>query len=132
RLLSVATFFEGYDTFVLALVLASILATLGGTESEAGVLRAIVGVGAVAGFVLAAQADRIGRRRLLLVTIVGYTAATVATALAQNLAWLTAAQFVAQIFLAAEWAVAITMVVEEFPRHERGRALGIVTSMNTL
>src|SRR5690242_16906209 len=91
RLLSVATFFEGYDTFVLALVLAPVLATLGGTESEAGVLRAIVGVGAVVGFVLAAQADRIGRRRLLLITIVGYTASTVATALAQNLAWLTSA-----------------------------------------
>jgi MFS transporter, putative metabolite:H+ symporter len=28
--------------------------------------------------------------------------------------------------------VAITIVVEEFPTHERGRALGIVTSMNTL
>jgi len=42
------------------------------------------------------------------------------------------AQFVAQIFVASEWAVAVTIVVEEFPVHRRGRSLGIVTSMNTL
>jgi putative MFS transporter len=131
-MLSVATFFEGYDTFVISLVLPLVLGDLGGTESQAGVIRAIVGVGAVLGFLLAAQADRIGRRRLLLVTIVGYTAATVLTALSPNLAWLTVSQFLAQIFLAGEWAVAITMVVEEWPRDTRGRALGIVTSMNTL
>jgi MFS family permease len=35
------------------------------------------------------------------------------------------------VFLAGEWAVAITIVVEEFPANERGRS-GIVTSMNTL
>ena len=131
-MLSAATFFEGYDAFVLSLVLPLVLGDLGGSESQAGVIRGVVGVGAVVGFVLAAQADRMGRRRLLLITIVGYTFGTVLTAVSPNLAWLTAAQFVAQIFLAGEYAVAVTIVVEEFPRRSRGRALGIVTSMNTL
>ncbi|HEX6399199.1 MAG TPA: MFS transporter, partial [Actinomycetota bacterium] len=131
-LVSSATFFEGYDTFVLSFVLALVLVDLGGTEAEAGWIRAIVGLGAAAGFLLAAQADRIGRKRLLLVTIVGYTACAALTALSPNLAFLTGAQFLSQVFLASEWAVAITIVTEEFPREERGRALGIVTSMNTL
>ena len=131
-LVSSATFFEGYDTFVLSFVLALVLVDLGGTEAEAGWIRAIVGLGAAAGFLLAAQADRIGRKRLLLITIVGYTACAALTALSPNLAFLTGAQFLSQIFLASEWAVAITIVTEEFPREERGRALGIVTSMNTL
>lgn len=131
-MLSVATFFEGYDNFVLALVLPLVLADLGGSEAEAGVIRAIVGVGAVLGFLLAAQADRIGRRRLLLITIVGYTIGTFLTAISLNLAMLTIAQFCAQIFIAGEWAVAVTIVVEEFPTNDRGRTLGIVTSMNTL
>src|SRR5439155_1600629 len=61
-----------------------------------------------------------------------YTAATLATALAQNLFWLAAAQFVAEIFLQGEWAVAITIIVEEFPLDARGRALGVVTGMSTL
>ena len=131
-LVSSATFFEGYDNFVLSFVLALVLVDLGGTEAEAGWIRAIVGVGAVAGFVLSAQADRIGRKRLLLITIVGYTVCAALTALSPNLAFLTCAQFLSQIFLASEWAVAITIVTEEFPAAERGRALGIVTSMNTL
>jgi len=131
-MLSVATFFEGYDNFVLALVLPLVLADLGGSEAEAGVIRAIVGIGAVLGFLLAAQADRIGRRRLLLITIVGYTIGTFLTAISINLTMLTIAQFCAQIFVAGEWAVAVTIVVEEFPTNERGRTLGIVTSMNTL
>lgn len=132
RLLAVATFFDGYDGFVLAFVLSQVLATLGGTESQAGFIRALVSIGAVVAFVLAAQADRIGRKRLLFITIVGYTAATLATGAAPNLAFLSIAQFVAQIFLGAEFAVAITIVVEEFPPDERGRSLGIVTSMGTL
>jgi MFS family permease len=131
-MLSAATFFEGYDNFVLALVLPLVLADLGGSEAEAGLIRAIVGVGSVLGFLLAAQGDRIGRSRLLLITIVGYTVGTILTAASPNLAWLTVAQFLAQIFLASEWAVAVTIVVEEFPTSERGRALGVVTSMNTL
>ncbi len=131
-LLSSATFFEGYDTFVLAFVLALVLGDLGGSEADAGWIRGITALGGVLAFVLAGQADRIGRKRLLLITIAGYTAATVLTALSPGLLWLTAAQFLAQMFLGAEWAVAITIVVEEFPREHRGKTLGIVTSMNTL
>ena len=131
-LLSAATFFEGYDTFVLSFVLALVLGDLGGSETEAGWIRALVGLGSVAAFGLSAQADRIGRKRLLLITIVGYTISAFLTAIAPGLAFLAGAQFLAQVFLGAEWAVAITMVVEDFPTHERGRALGIVTSMNTL
>ncbi len=113
-------------------MLPLVLADLGGSEAQAGLIRAIVGVGSVLGFALAAQGDRIGRRRLLLITIVGYTIGTVLTTASPNLAWLTVAQFLAQIFVAGEWAVAVTIVVEEFPVSERGRALGIVTSMNTI
>lgn len=131
-LLSVATFFDGYDGFVLALLLPLILANLAGTESQAGLVRGVVGVGEVLGFVLAAQADRIGRKRLLLITIVGYTAGTVLTAASPNLAWLAGAQFASHIFLAGEWAVVVTIVVEEFPLAERGRGLAIVTAMLTL
>jgi putative MFS transporter len=131
-LLSAATFFEGYDVFVLSFVLSLILGDLGGSEAQAGLIRAITGAGTVAAFGLAAQADRIGRRRLLLITILGYTGSAFLTALSPNLAFLAGAQFLAQVFLGAEWAVAITMVVEDFPSRERGRTLGIVTSMNTL
>jgi hypothetical protein len=56
-LLSSATFFDGYDNFVLAFVLGD----LGGSEADAGLIRAITSFGAVVAFALAAQADRRGR-----------------------------------------------------------------------
>jgi MFS transporter, putative metabolite:H+ symporter len=130
-LLSSATFFEGYDTFALPFVLSLVLVDLGASERDAGIVRAVTALGTVVAFFLVSRADRVGRKRLLLITILGYTLATAATALSPGLVWLTVAQFFAQVFLGAEWAVAITIVVEEFPREHRGRALGIVTSMNT-
>jgi putative MFS transporter len=110
-LLSSATFFEGYDDFVLAFVLALVLGSLGGTEADAGWIRAINSLGAVVAFALAAQADRIGRKRLLLITILGSTAAGALTALSPGLLWLTAAQFLAQVFVGATWLPAIVTAV---------------------
>ncbi len=132
RLLATATFFNGYDAFVLPFVLSLILVDLGGSQAAAGTVQLVAQSGAVVAFFLAAQADRIGRRRLLLITITGYTCAVVATALSPSLAFLTGAQFVAQVFLGAEWAVAITIVVEEFPAHERSRGLSVLVAMLTL
>jgi MFS transporter, putative metabolite:H+ symporter len=132
RLLGTATFFNGYDAFVLPFVLSLILVGIGGTQAAAGTVQLVAQSGAVVAFFLAAQADRIGRRRLLLITISGYTVAVVATALSPKLAFLTGAQFVAQVFLGAEWAVAVTMVVEEFPTHERSRGLTVLAAMLTL
>jgi putative MFS transporter len=131
-LLSAATFFEGYDGYVFSFVLAQVLTTYGGTERTGGVIRAITIAGTVAAFFLATQADRIGRRRLLLITVTGYTVMTALTSAVPNLVWYTVAQFLAQVFLGAEWAAAVTMVVEEYPQDRRGRALGILTSMGTL
>ena len=123
RLLATATFFNGYDGFVLPFVLSLILADLGGSQAEAGLVNFVALSGSIVAFFLAAQADRIGRRRLLLITITGYTLATILTAVSVNLAMLTVAQFVAQVFLGSEWAVAVTIVVEEFPTNDRGRAM---------
>src|SRR5438128_8719230 len=131
RLLATATFFNGYDGFVLPFVLSLILADLGGSQAEAGLVNFVALSGSIVAFFLAAQADRIGRRRLLLITITGYTIATALTAAASNIVWFGAAQFAAQIFLGAEWAAAVTIVVEESPRARRGRALGILAAMGT-
>jgi hypothetical protein len=43
-LVSAATFFEGYDNFVLSFVLALVLGDLGASEAQAGWVRAISSV----------------------------------------------------------------------------------------
>jgi putative MFS transporter len=124
-LLLAATFFEGYDGAILALVLPSIRDTFNVAESQLGVSRAIIELGLGAAFFLARAGDRWGRRTLLLWSVLGYTVMTGLTAVSWNLASFTAFQSLSRVFLGAEYAVAVTMIVEEFPKERRARTLGL-------
>lgn len=123
-LLVAATFFEGYDGAILALVLGSIRDTFNVTESQLGVSRAIIELGLGAAFFLARAGDRWGRKKLLLWSVMGYTVMTTLTAFSWDLWSFTAFQSVSRVFLGAEYAVALTMIVEEFPKERRARAIG--------
>lgn len=123
-LLVSATFFEGFDASILALILPQIRDTFAVSESVLGVSRGLIEGGLGAAFFLARAADSIGRRRLLVISVIGYTIMTAATAFAWDIWSFTAFQFVARIFIGAEYAVAVTMIVEEFPAQSRAKALG--------
>ena len=94
-LLAPATFFEGYDNFLLALALPLIRDDFGLTVAEAGLVVSVAFAGSFGVLALLPLADRFGRRPLLAVTIAGYTAATVATAFSRGIVDLAAFQFVA-------------------------------------
>lgn len=123
-LLIAATFFEGYDGAILALVLPDIQDTFNAAESELGVSRGFIELGLFFAFFLARLGDRIGRRTLLLWSVFGYTIFTTLTAVSWDLWSFTVFQSAARVFLGAEYAVAITMIVEEFPADRRSGALG--------
>lgn len=131
-LLVSATFFEGYDASILALLLADIQDTFRVTESTLGVARGVIEAGAVAAFFFTRLGDRFGRRPLLLWSVVGYTVMTALTALSWDIWSFTFFQLTARIFLGAEYAAAVTMVVEEFPANRRGRALGVLLACAAL
>lgn len=131
-LLVSATFFEGYDASILALLLSDIQNTFQVTESTLGVARGLIEVGAVAAFFFTRLGDRFGRRPLLLWSVVGYTVMTAATAFSWDIWSFTFFQLTARIFLGAEYAAAVTMVVEEFPADRRGRALGTLLACAAL
>jgi putative MFS transporter len=131
-LLVSATFFEGYDGSILALLLADIQNTFHVPEATLGTARGVIEAGAVAAFFFTRLGDRIGRRRLLLWSVVGYTVMTALTAFSWDIWSFTAFQLLARIFLGAEYAAAVTMVVEEFPAARRGRALGTLLACAAL
>ena len=67
---------------------------LGLTSSDIGVAGAVYVAGACIGALFFGQlTDRFGRKKLFLITLAVYTAATVATAFAPNAAWYFAARF---------------------------------------
>lgn len=131
-LLVSATFFEGYDGSILSLLLADIQNTFHVPEATLGTARGVIEAGAVAAFFFTRLGDRMGRRRLLLWSVVGYTAMTALTAVSWDIWSFTVFQLLARIFLGAEYAAAVTMVVEEFPASRRGRALGTLLACAAL
>ncbi|MFP6661771.1 MAG: MFS transporter, partial [Myxococcota bacterium] len=83
-LLGIASLFDQYDLQLFSLALKQIQADLAIPEAQLGELGAIVRLGALPAFFFGVIADRLGRRRVLLFTIVAYTVLTGATAFAQD------------------------------------------------
>jgi len=131
-LLSSAGFFATYDASVLALLLPNIQSAFGVGEATLGLVRIPIELGLVAALFLARLADRVGRRPLLLWSIMGYTAATVLTAVSWDIWSFAAFQFAARVFVGSELAVAVTMVVEELPTGRRARGLGLLLAVEAL
>jgi putative MFS transporter len=123
-LLVSAAFFEGYDSSILALLLPNIQSTFGVSEAVLGVTRIPIELGLFVAFFVARLSDRVGRRPMLLWSVVGYTVFTALTALSWNIWSFAFFQFATRVFLGTEFAVGVTMIVEEFPAGRRGRALG--------
>lgn len=80
-------------------------------------------VGAMAG---GALADRFGRRRLFLVTLLWYACFTMLTSLSPNLTLLMVLRFVAGLGVGAEYSIINAAICEFMPSKRRGRACAIV------
>lgn len=130
--LSVATFFEGYELLALSQLLPRIRAEFGLDPWQGSVLIAFVNLGALCAWAVVRAADRLGRRRVLGITILGYTATSLFTALAPSLELFALSQLMARIFLNGEWALAMIVAAEEYPAQRRGFVIGMVHTAATL
>lgn len=122
--LGATSFFDGYDRGILTIALKQIRGDFGLSSSQASWYLAAIYLGALPALFLTRRADRFGRRRLLMVSIIGYTLATAASAAAPAAGTYATAQFVAKLFLNAEAAIVWTMVAEELPAKARGFGFG--------
>ena len=74
---------------------------------------------AIGGIVFGRIADRLGRTRTLLVTMLTYALSTAACALAPNLAMLAVFRFLASLGIGGEWAAGAALVAESLPAKKR-------------
>jgi putative MFS transporter len=128
-LIAVASLFDRYDVTLFALALPQIQAELGIAEGQVGLLGAIVYLGAFPALLLTMAADRWGRRRLLLWTIVAYTVCTGVTAWAPDGYTFVALQFCARVFITAEMTLATVVIAEEFDPAVRGWGIGAFSAL---
>ena len=88
-----------------------------------GILTSVLLIGwAVGGVVFGKVADRIGRRKTLLLTMLIYSLGTAACAFAPNIWVLLACRIVASLGIGGEWAAGAAMVAEVVPEKRRVEA----------
>ena len=130
--LSVASFFEGYDFIALSQILPNLRSDMGLDQADGGLLVAFINAGTVLAYVLVRKADHWGRRRLLMLTIIGYTVCTFLTGLAPGVWTFALFQFAARIFLIGEWATSMVYAAEEYPADRRGMVIGVIQAFSSL
>ena len=116
---------------MLSFAAPDVRSTLGITREEWGLVTGLTRMGVMVSFLFLLFADRIGRRTVMMITIIGFAVANGMTAFVTTKETFILAQFVARIFLTAEYALAVIMIGEEFPARSRGRAIAILTSLST-
>src|ERR1051325_5917934 len=120
---------DAFDVMLYALVLTHVMRDLGMTKATAGLLGTLTllasGIGGVMfGFI----ADRIGRTKALMLSILTYSVCSFASGLATSILMLAVFRFILGLGMGGEWNTGATLVAETWPSHLRARALSIVQS----
>ncbi|HEY3382438.1 MAG TPA: MFS transporter [Vicinamibacterales bacterium] len=120
---------DSFDVNLYALVLASVMADLSFDKQVAGLIGSFTLITAAAGGILfGLAADRWGRTRALIGSILIYSVFTGACGLAQTAWHLMLFRALLGIGMGGEWASGAALVSETWPAEHRGKALGIVQS----
>ena len=132
RLLVPAALFNAYDSELRAVLLTQLKDSFHVGTAAIGVANVPIGSGQFVAFFIVLLADRIGRRPILLWTILGYTVFTTLTAAAWNLWSFALFQSLAQVAIGAEFGVAVTLLGEEVPSDQRGHYLALLLLVSPL
>ncbi|MCX5241500.1 MFS transporter [Streptomyces prunicolor] len=120
---------DSYDYFTLPLSMVALAAYFGLDSGQTGLFTTVtLVVSAVGGAIAGVFADRVGRVKALMITVVTYAVFTVACGFAPNYETLLVFRALQGLGFGGEWAVGAILVAEyASPRH-RGRTLGAVQS----
>jgi len=129
-LVALALFFEQYDLSMLTAALKFIAADLQIPESELGGYTSVIRLGSLPALMVIPFADRFGRRRLFLLSVVGTSVATLLTAFSQTAWQFVICQVVTRTFLVAGLSVAYVIITEEYPAEHRGWAIGMLGALS--
>jgi MFS family permease len=120
---------DGMDSFILSLVLvpalrevlpkSGIAATTGNVGIYSGMLFALFMIGWGMALVWGPVADRFGRARTLMLTILWFSVFTFLAALSQNIWTLALFRFLAGVGIGGEWSIGASLVSEAWPEQRR-------------
>jgi MFS family permease len=120
---------DAFDVMLFSLTLASVIAELGLTKTQAGALGSITLLGGAAGGLIFGHiADRFGRTRAMIASVLLYSIFTAACGLSQSLWQFAVFRALLGLGMGGEWASGAALVSETWPTKHRGRALGFMQS----
>jgi MFS family permease len=120
---------DSFDVMLYALVLAALMRDLGMAKFTAGLLgSATLVASAVGGLLFGVVADRYGRTRALISSILIYSVFTAACGFAQTVAQLAVFRVFLGLGMGGEWASGAALVSETWSAEHRGKALGFMQS----
>jgi MFS family permease len=120
---------DAFDAMLFSLVLAQLMRDLAMSKSTAGSLGTLTLLASgIGGMLFGFLADRIGRKRALMASILTYSICSFASGLATNIAMLALARFVLGLGMGGEWNTGASLVAETWPTHLRAKAISIVQS----
>lgn len=120
---------DAFDVMLYALVLTHIMRDLGMSKATAGLLGTLTLLASgIGGMLFGFVADRIGRTRALMLSILTYSVCSFASGLATTVLMLAVFRFVLGLGMGGEWNTGATLVAETWPTHLRARAMAIVQS----
>ena len=120
---------DSFDVMLYSLVLASLMADLHLSKGTAGILGSVTLLAAAAGGLsFGIIADRFGRTRALMASVLIYAIFTAACGLAHNFVQLAVFRILLGLGMGGEWASGASLVSETWPAEHRGKALGFMQS----
>ena len=120
---------DAFDVMLYSMVLAALIADLGITKGQAGLLGSVTLVASAAGGMLfGVFADRAGRTRALMGSVILYSVFTGLCGLATSVMQLAVFRVLLGIGMGGEWASGAALVSETWPAEHRGRAFGFMQS----
>src|SRR3954468_2221298 len=120
---------DAFDVMLYSLVLVHVMRDLGMTQKQAGLLKTLTLVASgVGGLLFGFVADRIGRKRALMLSILTYSVCSFASGLSQSVLMLAAFRFILGLGMGGEWNTGATLVAEAWPMELRAKAMAIVQS----
>jgi MFS family permease len=120
---------DAMDVLLFAFVLDHVRAEFGIDDRMSGLLLALpLAASAVGGVLFGWVADRLGRTRALMASILMYSVATAACGLVTSVWQLVTARLLVGLGMGGEWATGAALVAETWPARHRGKAMGLMQS----
>ncbi|MBS7541717.1 MFS transporter [Ancylobacter oerskovii] len=117
------------DLLLFAMLLSHISADLGMSRSTAGMIASASLVAtAFGGLIFGFLADRIGRTRSMVLSILCYSVGTLLCGLSQDVTQLLLFRIVVGLGVGGEWSAGAALITETWPARHRGKVMAWVQS----